>query len=105
ATCSSEKPAPPVTGPTVSLPALELEAFGALPSPAPEAITPALQEQAVALERALNYKQVTAFLGVRLTPAQKKFLNEHRFLLIPKGATRFKGQVNPGAEGVGYDEM
>jgi len=106
--CSSEKPAPPappVMGPTVSLPALELEAFGALPSLPPAVVTPALQEQAVALDRALNYKQVTAFLGVRLTPGQKKFLNEHRFLLIPKGVTRFKGVVNPGAEGVCYDEM
>jgi len=42
AMCSSEKPAPPVTGPTVSLPALELGAFGALPSLPPEAVTPAL---------------------------------------------------------------
>lgn len=103
--CSSEKPAPPVTGPTVSLPALELGAFGALPSSPPEAVAPALQEQAVTLDRALNYKQVTAFLGVRLTPGQKIFLNEHRFLLIPKGDTRFKGQVNLGGMGFQYDEM
>ena len=103
--CSSEKPAPPVTGPTVSLPALELGAFGALPSLPPEAVAPALQEQAVTLDRALNYKQVTAFLGVRFTPGQKIFLNEHRFLLIPKGDTRFKGQVNLGGMGFHYDEM
>lgn len=103
--CSSEKPAPPVTGPTVSLPALELGAFGALPSSPPEAVAPALQEQAVTLDRALNYKQVTAFLGVRLTPGQKIFLNEHRFLLIRKGDTRFKGQVNLGGMGFQYDEM
>lgn len=103
--CSSEKPAPPVTGPTVSLPALELGAFGALPSSPPEAVAPALQEQAATLDWALNYKQVTAFLGVRLTPGQKKFLNEHRFLLIPKGDSRFKGQVNLGGMGFHYDEM
>lgn len=103
--CSSEKPAPPVTGPTVSLPALELGAFGVLPSSPPEAVAPALQEQAVTLDRALNYKQVTAFLGVRLTPGQKIFLNEHRFLLIRKGDTRFKGQVNLGGMGFHYDEM
>ena len=103
--CSSEKPAPPVTGPTVSLPALELGAFGALPSSPPEAVAPALQEQAVTLDRALNYKQVTAFLGVRFTPGQKIFLNEHRFLLIRKGDTRFKGQVNLGGMGFHYDEM
>ncbi len=79
----------------MSLPALELEAFGVLPASQPAAVTPALQEQAVTLDRALNYKQVMAFLGVRLTPGQKKFLNEHRFLLIPKSATRFKGQGGP----------
>ncbi|MFZ0052181.1 MAG: DUF3160 domain-containing protein, partial [Desulfobaccales bacterium] len=103
--CSSEKPAPPVTGPTVSLPAMELGAFGALPSSPPEAVAPALQEPAVTLDRALNYKQVTAFLGVRLTPGQKIFLKEHRFLLIPKGDTRFKGQVNLREMGFQYDEM
>ncbi|MGC2433333.1 MAG: DUF3160 domain-containing protein [Desulfobaccales bacterium] len=105
ATCSSEKPAPPVTGPTVSLPALELEAFGAL-SPSPSAsISPALKEQVMTLDRALNFRQVTAFLGVRLTPGQKRFLNEHRFLLIPKGDTRFKGQVDLGGPMLHYDEM
>ncbi len=105
AMCSSEKPPPPVTGPTVSLPALELGAFGALPPSPPAAVTPALQEPAVAVDRALNYKQVLAFVGVRLTPGQKKYLNEHRFLLIPKGDTRFKGQANLGHEGFHYDEM
>ena len=89
----------PVAGPTVSLPALELEAFGALPSSRPAAVTPALQEQAVTLDRTLNHEQVMAFLGVRLTPGQEKFLNEHRFLLIPKGATRFKGQGGPWGRG------
>ena len=74
--CCSEKAAPPVTGPTVSLPAVELEAFGALPAVKPAAVTPALQEQPVTLDKAINYKQVMAFLEVRLTPGQQKFLNE-----------------------------
>ena len=103
--CCSEKAAPPVSGPTVSLPALELEAFGALPPAKPEAVTPALQDQTVTLEKAVNYKQVMAFLQVRLTPGQKKFLNEHRFLLLPKSATRFQGQTDLGKEGFSYDEM
>jgi hypothetical protein len=105
AMCGSEKAAPPPAAPTVSLPALELAAFGALPLLQPAAVTPALQDQTVTLNRAVNYHQVMAFLGVRLTPGQQKFLNEHRFLLLPKAATRFKGVVNPGAEGVCYDEM
>ena len=103
---SSEKAAPPPVGPTVSLPALELEAFGALPPSQPAAVTPALQDQAVTLDRAVNYRQVVAFLGVRLTPGQQKFLNEHRFLLIPKSATGFKGKVDLGSgEGGRFDEM
>jgi Protein of unknown function (DUF3160) len=104
----SEKAAPPVSpvsGPTVSLPDLELKAFGALPAVKPLAVTPALQEQPVTLDKAVNYKQVLAFLGVRLTPGQQNFLNEHRFLLLPKTATQFKGRVDLGSEGYSYDEM
>jgi hypothetical protein len=96
----SEKVTPP-SGPTVSLPAMELQAFGALPAVKPGGVTPALQEQPVTLDQAVNYKQVMAFLGVRLTPEQHNFLEEHRFLLIPKSATNFKGRVDLGR----YDEM
>jgi len=101
----TEKPAPPPAGPTVSLPALELEAFGALPAVQPGAVTPALQEQAVTLDKAVNYQQVMAFLAVRLTPGQQQFLTAHRFLLLPKSATQFKGKVELGGEGFSYDEM
>jgi hypothetical protein len=100
-----EKPTAPVAGQAVSLPALELEAFGLLPSSRPAAIVPALQEKAATLDRALNREEVTAFLGVLLTPGQEKFLNEHRFLLIPKDASRFKGLVYFGGEEDSYDEM
>ena len=41
-------------------------------------------------------------LGVQLTADQKKFLNEHKFLMIPKRATRFKGTMGDGWE---WDEM
>jgi hypothetical protein len=106
AMCSSEKAAPPPAGPIVSLPALELGAFGVLPPLKPGAVTPALQDQTVTLDRAVNYQQVLAFLQVRLSPEQQKFLSEHRFLLIPKSATGFKGQVDLGSgEGNRFDEM
>ncbi|MCX5893379.1 MAG: DUF3160 domain-containing protein [Deltaproteobacteria bacterium] len=104
--CCSERAAPPPAGPTVSLPALELEAFGALPPVKPAAVTPSLKDQAVALDRAVNYQQVMAFLKVRLTPEQIKFLHEHRFLLLPKSVTRFKGKVALcGEEDDPFDEM
>src|SRR3974390_1213952 len=97
AACTAEKPeksAPTVVvaGPTVSLPAVELETFGDLPPAKVEAVIPSLKAQASNVDRAVNYQQVMAFLGVQLTPAQKKFLNDHRFLLIPKNATKFKGK-------------
>ncbi|MHB8066335.1 MAG: DUF3160 domain-containing protein [Desulfobaccales bacterium] len=104
--CSSEKPTPPPAGPTVSLPAVELQAFGSLPPAPPAAAAPSLQDQAAPVDRALNYKQVMAMLGVRPTPGQIKFLNEHRFLLIPKSATRFKGKVDVcGESDDPFDEM
>ena len=107
--CTVEKPeksAPPVTGPSVHLPAMELEAFGDLPAVKSEAITPAFKEQASTVDKAVNYRQVMAFLGVQLTPAQKRFINDHKFLLIPKSNTKFKGKVDlSGADEDPFDEM
>jgi hypothetical protein len=107
AACSSEKAGPPPAGPTVVLPAVELEAFGALPPAQPAAVTPACLEQTATLNRAVNYRQVLTFLGVRLSAGQRKFLNKHRFLLVPKSSTAFKGKVDLGGRqlGMSYDEM
>ena len=70
--CCTEKAAPPVTGPTVSLPAVELQAFGALPAVKPAAVTPALQEQPVTLDKAINYKQVHGLFGGPAHPGPTK---------------------------------
>jgi hypothetical protein len=109
--CSSEKPeklaaTPPPAGPAVSLPAVKLEAFGALPPAVQETVTPAFKEPAATVDRAVNVKQVMDFLGVRLTPAQKKFIQDHKFLLIPKSATKFKDKVDLSGESEDpFDEM
>lgn len=92
--CGCEKPTPPLPGPTVSLPAVELQTFGNVPPAPPAAPAPAFQDQAATMEKAINYRQVMALLGVGLTSEQIKFLNAHRFLLIPKSATRFRGKVD-----------
>jgi hypothetical protein len=107
AACSSEKAGPPPVGPTVVLPAVELEAFGALPAAKPAAVTPACLEKTATLDRAVNYRQVLAFLEVRLSAGQRKFLNKHRFLLVPKSATAFKGRLDLGSVGGDHrvDEM
>lgn len=93
------------SGQSVTLPAMELEAFGAAPAVKSPDVVPALKDQSLPADRAVNYRQATALLGVRLTPKQQSFLNEHRFLLIPKSATAFKGKVDLGSEGSQYDEM
>jgi hypothetical protein len=101
----SEKAAPPPAGPAVSLPAVRLQGFGALPAAKPAAVTPALQEQPVPLAKAINYKQVLEFWGVKLTSEQQKFLEQHRFLLLSKSATRYKGQVDLEGGILSNDEM
>jgi hypothetical protein len=90
----AEKPIQP-SGPAPNvLPALKLQAFADLPPQEPLAVTPALQDRATVVDKAVNYREVMKFLGLKLSRAQKDFLNRHKFLLIPKDATRFKGEVD-----------
>jgi len=53
---------------------------------------PALKDTATTVDKATNYQGVMEFLGITLSPAQLKFLNEHKFLLIPKDRTVLKGK-------------
>ena len=105
--CGTEKPSPPAGPPALNLPPVKLEPFAELPPPAEVAVTPSFKDRTAAAERAANYKQVMAFLGLRLTGPQKKFLSDHKFLLIPKSATKFKGKLAFEACTPGYpwDEM
>src|SRR4030066_1871905 len=57
---------------------------------------------ATTVDKAANLKGVMNLLGVQLTAGQKIFLNEHKFLMIPKRATRFKGTMGDGWQ---WDEM
>lgn len=91
--CSREKPGEPAGPPGLTLPPVQLELFAPLPAPPPPAVTPSLRDLATPVDQASNYKPVMEFLGIRLSEAQKKFLSQHRFLLIPKSGTRFQGQL------------
>lgn len=51
---------------------------------------PALKDTATTVDKATNYQGVMEFLGIRLSPAQLEFLNEHKFLLISKDRTVLK---------------
>ena len=88
--------------PVLTLPPVTLTAFAELPALKTLKVTPALKDSATTVDKAANAKGVMKLLGVQLTAAQKKFLNEHKFLLIPKRATRFKGTMGNGWE---WDEM
>ncbi len=107
--CTGEKPekkaAPKALGPAVTLPAVT----PTFSEPAPyqaKNIIPVLKERAFPVDRAVNDKQVAAFLGIQLTPAQKKFLTDHKFLLIPKSATKFRDKVDfSGMDEDPFDEM
>ncbi len=92
--------------PALTLPPVTLTAFAELPSVKTLEVTPGLKDSATTVDKAANAKGVMKLLGVQLTAAQKKFLNEHKFLLIPKRATRFKGEMGSGG-GIwwDYDEM
>ena len=88
--------------PVLTLPPVTLSAFAELPPLKTLEVTPALKDSATTVDKAANLKGVMKLLGVQLTAGQKKFLNEHKFLLIPKRATRFKGKMGDGWE---WDEM
>jgi len=88
--------------PVLTLPRVKLAAFAELPPQKPLEVTPALQDSATTADQAANVKEVMQLLGLQLTAGQQKFLNEHKFLLIPKRATRFKGKMS---EGWVWDEM
>ncbi len=88
--------------PALTLPQVALTPFAEVPPLKTLGVTPALKDSATTVDQAANAKGVMKLLGVKLTAAQKNFLNEHKFLLIPKDATRFKGQMGDGWE---WDEM
>ncbi len=88
--------------PGLTLPPVALSAFAEVPPLKPQEVTPSLKDAATTVDKAANLKGVLKLLGVQLSPGQKKFLNDNKFLLIPKRATRFKGTMG---EGWDYDEM
>ncbi|MGO8761417.1 MAG: DUF3160 domain-containing protein [Desulfobaccales bacterium] len=101
-TASHGGPSAAADPPPLTLPPVTLSTFAEVPPLNPLTVTPSLQDSATTADKATNLKGVMKLLGVQLTPAQKKFLNEHKFLLISKRATRFKGKMGPGWE---WDEM
>lgn len=67
---------------TVELQTVDMHYPVFVPPPAPAAVTPALKEERFPLERAVNFQEMAS----NLNPEQKKYLEEHRFLLLPASA-------------------
>ena len=88
--------------PGLALPPVTLSGFAEVPPLKTLEVTPSLKDAATTVDKAANLKGVLKLLGVQLTPGQKKFLNEHKFRLIPKRATQFKGRMGDGWD---WDEM
>ena len=89
------------TGP-IALREIELKSFAAAYSSSAAKVVPALKENKFPLTDAINFSEVEKRLG-GLTAEQKKYLEEHRFLVLAK-----KDFIAPFADGDGgdlYDEM
>ena len=75
----AEKPIKSSSPAAIALPALKLQAFADLPPQEPLAVTPALQDRAMLVDKAVNYHAVIKFLELKLSRAQKDFLNPALF--------------------------
>lgn len=76
--------------------------FATVPPPAPEEIIPSFKEKRFPLAKASNFTAVEKLLG-GLSEAQKKYLEQHRFLLLPKKEALY---IFPDGEEQGlFDEM
>ena len=80
--------------PALSLPEVKLEVFGEIPPLKALKVKPELKDSATSLDQAANARAVLKFLGVNLSSDDKKFLDENKFLLIPRRATKFKGKLS-----------
>lgn len=70
------------------LPDGTIETFAEVPAKKEPALKPRLEDSATTLDKAVNYKEVMNVLGIDLTEAQKRFLQQNKFLLIPASATK-----------------
>ena len=80
----------------VRLQPVEIRALAQPPAVRESAVSPAFKEERFSLEQAVNYKEIIERVG-ELSDAQKKYLNRHRFLLLPRDRFFFPGDGGVGA--------
>ncbi|GAB1409555.1 DUF3160 domain-containing protein [Desulfovibrionales bacterium] len=93
--------APPSPAP-IALKNISLHSFAAPPPPFPAMKPAALKEAHFTLDQASNFSAVEKRLG-GLTKAQKRYLEEHRFVVLPQKA--FLNNFPDAPEWILYDEM
>lgn len=71
----------------LTLPEVTIAAFADIPDIKEPLLKPRLKDSATTLVKAVNHKEVLNVLGIQLTEAQRRFLEENKFLLIPASAT------------------
>lgn len=98
---SSAWAAGPLSTPIV-LKDIPVKSFAAPPAPLPQAFPAKLQDNKFPLSAASNFAAVEKRLG-GLTEAQKQYLEEHRFLLLPPRS--FLDNFPDGSSMFIYDEM
>lgn len=95
---------PPAAVPLPQVPPAGFAVPAAAPADTP---APAMTETPATLESAPNAQAVLTLLGLDLSPDQKRFLNENKFLLVPKRSTVYAGKYDFATNAVpdSYDEM
>lgn len=86
----------------IALKDIPVKSFAAPPEPLPKDFPAALKDSKFSLAEASNFAAVEKRLG-GLTEAQKQYLEEHRFLLLPPKA--FMDNFPDGSAMFMYDEM
>jgi len=71
----------------LTLPDVTIATLSDVPAIKEPLLKPRLKDSATTLDKAMNFKEVMKVLGIDLTEAQKRFLEENKFLLIPASAT------------------
>ncbi len=88
------------TLPMTTLPDITIDTFSTdIPVAKEMNFAPAYEEEDLNVTAAGNYDAVKSFLGVTLTNDEINFLNENKFLLIPKSETKY------GDSMAAHDEM
>lgn len=94
AALAANQAAPPAATATVALTPDKPAGFTVPAAPPVAAPTPVMEEAPVRVDTAANAKAVLTRLKLNLSGDQKNFLDQNKFLLVPKRATAYAGKYD-----------